>query len=66
MRPSRELERAGVSGAPVVDEARRFEGTVARASLVSRAGHDRSIDELADPGAQTVPVSSHLDSLWRL
>jgi CIC family chloride channel protein len=28
-----ELERAGISGAPVIDEARRFEGTVARAGL---------------------------------
>ena len=56
-----ELERAGVSGAPVIDEARRFEGTVARAGLISGAGHNRSLDELADPGAQTVPVSSHLD-----
>jgi trk system potassium uptake protein TrkA len=56
-----ELERAGISGAPVIDEARRFEGTVARAGLASGAGHNRSLDELADPGAQTVPVSSHLD-----
>ena len=57
----RELERAGVSGAPVVDEARRFEGTVTRTSLVSRAAYGRSLDELADPGAQTAPESSHLD-----
>ena len=56
-----ELERADVSGAPVVDTAHRFEGTVARTDLASKAGHARSLSELADPGAPTVPLSSHLD-----
>ena len=56
-----ELEQAGVSSAPVVDEAHRFEGTVASTALASQAESDRALDELADPGAPTVPVSSHLD-----
>ena len=55
------LDRAGVVGAPVVDEARRFEGTVAREDLLSKAGHARSVGELADPGAPTVTLASHLD-----
>ena len=57
----RELERAGVGGAPVVDGAHRFEGTIAGSALASKAGNKRSLDELVDPGAPTVSVSSHLD-----
>ena len=56
-----ELGRAAVGGAPVVDDAHRFEGTVATAALALKAGHSRLLGELADPGAPTVSVSSHLD-----
>ena len=55
------LDGAGVRGAPVIDAAERFEGTVARADLEARGGQGRSVGELADPGAPTVPVSSHLN-----
>ena len=57
----RALAGAGVTAAPVVDEAGRFEGSVARTDLDSSREHDRSVGELADPASLTVPVSSHLD-----
>ncbi len=50
------LDGAGVRGAPVIDAAERFEGTVARADLEARGGQSRAVGELADPGAPTVPV----------
>ena len=57
----RALAGAGVTAAPVVDEAGRFEGSVARTDLDSSREHDRSVGELADPASLTVPMSSHLD-----
>ena len=45
----------------MIDEAGRFEGTVARPDLDSRDEHDRAVGELADAGAPTVPASSRLD-----
>jgi H+/Cl- antiporter ClcA len=55
------LADAGVPGAPVVDTARRFAGTVARVDLDAKTGHARTAGEAADPGAPTAAVSSHLD-----
>ena len=56
-----ELERADLSGAPVIDKARRFEGTVARAGP-RREGRTRSLSRRARRSrGPTVPVSSHLD-----
>jgi H+/Cl- antiporter ClcA/CBS domain-containing protein len=56
-----ELKRASVTGAPVIDEAGRFEGAVARPDLDSRDEHDRPVGELVDAGAPTVSSSSRLD-----
>ena len=56
-----ELEKAAVNGAPVVDEAYRFEGTIGRTALAPKATRVRPLNELADPASPTVPLSSHLD-----
>ncbi len=56
------LEGVGVSGAPVVDEAGRFEGTVTKAGVESHRKGDHSIGDLVDPGAPCVSLSSRLDS----
>ena len=56
------LEGAGVSGAPVVDEAGRFEGTVTQAGIASHRKGDRPIGELTDPTVPCVALSSRLDS----
>jgi hypothetical protein len=56
------LEDAHVSGAPVVDEAGRFEGVLARSSLAAHDARDRTAGDLADSGAPTVSTSSCLDS----
>lgn len=57
------LERIGLAGAPVLDEAGRFAGTVARNALAAldETDHLRSLSHLVDAGAPTVPSSSRLD-----
>ena len=57
----RALADAGVTGAPVVDTARRWAGTVARADLDAKPGRSHIAGEAADPGAPTAALSSHLD-----
>jgi chloride channel protein, CIC family len=56
------MESAGVSGAPVVDDEDRFEGTVALRDLL-RIGRDtdRTMEALVDVSAPTVAVNEHLD-----
>ena len=56
------LKGANVSGAPVVDEAGRFEGALTGASLDPRSAGDRTAGDLADRAAPTVSTSTHLDS----
>ena len=56
------LVGANVSGAPVVDEAGRFEGVLAGSSLAAPDAGDRTAGDLADSGAPTVSASSRLDS----
>jgi len=55
------LEQANLNGAPVVDGAKRFTGTVARSSLTSSGEDRRSITDLVDAGAPVVSLSSRLD-----
>jgi CBS domain-containing protein len=55
------LERAGLNGAPVVDGAGRFTGTLARATLASAVADRRTVTELVDAGAPVVSASSRLD-----
>jgi chloride channel protein, CIC family len=54
------MNRAGLNGAPVVDEAGRYEGTVSVAALTSSVGHQAASD-LSDAGAPTVSANSRLD-----
>ncbi len=57
----RALLDAGLSGAPVVDEAGRLEGTIAR-SRIEKSGEGRHrVGDLVDAGAPTVSDSSRLD-----
>jgi H+/Cl- antiporter ClcA len=56
------LEDAQASGAPVVDTAGRFVGTVARSRVDAAGARGRLAGELADTGEPTVSVSTHLDS----
>ncbi len=57
-----EMERAGVCGAPVVDERGRFEGTVAHDDLSTIEGSsERRLESLVDVTAPTVAESAHLD-----
>ena len=56
------LAGVGVSGAPVVDEAGRFEGTVTKVGIDTHRKRDRSIGDLTDAGAPCVSLSSRLDS----
>jgi chloride channel protein, CIC family len=53
---------AGVQGAPVVDAAGRFEGTVGMAELAETTRHGVHVGDLADAGAPVVTVDSHLDA----
>jgi len=55
------LERAGLNGAPVVDGAMRFTGTLARSSLSSSGADRRTVLYLVDAGAPAVSASSRLD-----
>ncbi|HEY1732914.1 MAG TPA: chloride channel protein, partial [Acidimicrobiales bacterium] len=57
----RALAEAGVSGAPVIDDESRFEGTVTAARLARAPQDDGEIRGLVDAGAPTVAVSSSLD-----
>jgi H+/Cl- antiporter ClcA len=55
------FEEAGVPGAPVVDTAGRFEGTVTLEDLSSATEPGAAVGTLADAGAPALSVSSHLD-----
>jgi chloride channel protein, CIC family len=57
----RALERANLNGAPVVDVAERFIGTLPRATLASPGADRRAVTELVDAGAPVVAASSRLD-----
>ena len=55
------LEHANLHGAPVVDDAKRFMGTVTRATLVSSDGNANGLSDVVDAGAPVVSASSRLD-----
>jgi H+/Cl- antiporter ClcA/predicted transcriptional regulator len=55
------LDHSGLSGAPVVDEDRRFEGTIARSNLETSGEGKHLVGDLVDSGAPTVSVTSRLD-----
>jgi H+/Cl- antiporter ClcA len=55
------LEDANLNGAPVVDGAKRFTGTVARSALTSSGADRRTVTDLIDAGAPVVSESSQLD-----
>ena len=55
------LERAGLNGAPVVDGAGRFMGTVVRANLAKKSDKGQMITDFVDAGAPAVSESSMLD-----
>ena len=57
----RALDRSGLSAAPVVDQAGRFEGTVALSDLEASGDGQQPIGELVDAGAPTVTGTSRLD-----
>ena len=57
----RSLEQAGLSGAPVVDEAGRLEGTIGVRDLEISGEGESEVGELVDAGAPTVAGSSRLD-----
>ena len=62
-KPSERTQAAGVSGAPVVDAAGRFEGTIAVDQLVKDSTHQRTrVGDLADAGAPVVTAESRLDT----
>ena len=58
-------ERSGaadVPGAPVVDGAGRFEGTISVSELVESSGPEAPVGPLADAGAPAISVDSRLDT----
>ena len=57
----RALDQLGLSGAPVVDEDRRLEGTVARSKLEMSGEGQHRVEDLVDSGAPTVSVTGRLD-----
>jgi CBS domain-containing protein len=57
----RALDQSGLSGAPVVDEDRRLEGTIARSDLDTSGEGKHFLGDLVDSGAPTVSVTSRLD-----
>ncbi len=57
----RALDQMGLNGAPVVDEAGRLEGTIARSRLADPGKGNRPIGDHVDAGAPTVSDSSRLD-----
>ena len=56
------MELAGVGGAPVVDAAGRFEGTVALAELTEAPDQASRVGDLADAGAPAIVLNSRLDT----
>ena len=56
-----EMERTNVNGAPVVDGAKRFAGTVARSALATSDADRRSVTDLVDDGAPVAFTASRLD-----
>ena len=56
-----EMERANVPGAPVVDGAGRFVGTVSASDLKSPGTRERSIATVVDKTAPSVPDTATLD-----
>lgn len=57
-----QIEHAGVTGAPVVDDQGRFEGTVALSDLRTvKRGDERSLESMIDVSAPTVAGQAHLD-----
>jgi CBS domain-containing protein len=57
----RALDQSGLSGAPLVDEDRRLEGTIARSKLEMSGEGKHLVGDLVDSGAPTVSVTSRLD-----
>jgi CBS domain-containing protein len=57
----RALEDAKLNGAPVVDGAGRFTGTVARSALAAAGTGHSALNDLVDAGAPVVSESSRLD-----
>ncbi len=58
----RQIELAGVTGAPLIDDQGRFEGTVALADLRTvERGDDRTLESMVDVSAPTVAAQAHLD-----
>ena len=57
----RALDNANLNGAPVIDGAKRFTGTVARSALTSSDAGRRTMSDLIDAGAPVVSASSRLD-----
>ena len=55
------LDQAHLNGAPVVDGAKRFAGSLARSALTSSDDRRRSVGDLVDAGAPAVSASSRLD-----
>jgi len=57
-----QIEQAGVTGAPVIDDQGRFEGSVALADLRAvEQGSDRALEAVVDVSAPTVAGQAHLD-----
>ena len=56
------MEVAGVSGAPVVDAAGRFEGTVESSELTEAPDQASRVGDLADAGAPAIAQRSRLDT----
>jgi CBS domain-containing protein len=57
-----QIEQAGVTSAPLIDDQGRFEGTVALADLRTvERGDDRTLESMVDVSAPTVAVHAHLD-----
>jgi CBS domain-containing protein len=57
----RALERADLNGAPVVDEAKRFTGIVARSALNFSGADRKPVTDFVDAGVPVVSASSRLD-----
>jgi CIC family chloride channel protein len=55
------LDQAHLNGAPVVDGAQRFSGSLARSALAPSVERRRAVNDLVDAGAPAVSASSRLD-----